>query len=581
MAPAAAPFDYVVVTASTPRQRDQYRDLVQRRTDAGLYPPGLKFFFCNDPQTGRVGSGGGTLLALVELYREESGTAGAIDPARAAEFYDARRVLVLHAGGESRRLPCYVPEGKLFAPLSLPVEVCGAPCPPVVLDIVLQLYFKYPWAKGEVILASGDVIVNFDVREFSEAESAGSFLRGDICGFGKGTSFEQGSRHGVFAFDKASAQEGVPTLAVRDFHQKSPPEVLARECAAAADPTKCAVDTGIFALGPRWVSAFFEFAAAPLPGPEAMTVLDAVEASMLFFDFYLECVTASLLQQSVEAFVDRMAAGGSKMAPAQLELMHRYLSPLELRGAMVAGGAFLHFGTVTEFPDSSVAAVEQDMWPIYVPAGTAKVVGAPAVGGLHKTNCDPAGAGVQVMRTRLGSDAPPMGSMAWVESCSESAIWLGSGGFNMLVGVDGLLLEEGTPLPDGICLDGRHWKSSSGDQYCVAVYSSKDTFKKQATEAAVVFCGARMTEWLGARGLSAADVWDSGPGQDLWTARLFCPRGGASATEYTERLRGFWDAGRFDAAWFRAAPRVSLQELNDVDSALERDARRIRFRSSM
>ena len=65
-------------------------------------------------------AGGGTLrercgrtAVLVAEQREER-------EQRAAAFFAAHRVLLLHAGGESRRLPCYVPEGKLFAPLALP-----------------------------------------------------------------------------------------------------------------------------------------------------------------------------------------------------------------------------------------------------------------------------------------------------------------------------------------------------------------------------------------------------------------------------------------------------------------------------
>ena len=66
-----------------------------------------------------------------------------------------------------------------------------------------SLYFRYPWSQGELILASGDVIVDFDAARLPAA-----FARGDLCGFGKPTSLQQGCRHGVFVFGGAGGADG-------------------------------------------------------------------------------------------------------------------------------------------------------------------------------------------------------------------------------------------------------------------------------------------------------------------------------------------------------------------------------------
>lgn len=107
--------DFVVVTASTPAQAESYRALVGARVASGVYPSRIKFRFYCDPPGGRVGSGGGTVLALAQLLAEEARDGDGQRPAMvghraAAAFFAARRTLVVHAGGESRRLPCYVPE---------------------------------------------------------------------------------------------------------------------------------------------------------------------------------------------------------------------------------------------------------------------------------------------------------------------------------------------------------------------------------------------------------------------------------------------------------------------------------------
>ena len=257
------------------------------------------------------------------LLREEAPEVAAASDAEtlshgAAAFFSSRRVLLLHAGGESRRLPCYVPEGKLFAPLALP---SASAFTPVVLDVLLSLYFRYPWAEGELILASGDVIVDFDTATLPDG-----FARGDLCGFGKPTSLQQGCRHGVFVFGEADGEGGAEgvTRPVAGFLQKAPPETLRAQALLPAGAgglaEACAVDTGIFSMSPRFVGALLGWAAAPTTttatqaatqadvaaavatpvgvtaggeGGEAASVLEATEAGGLYFDFYLEVARAT------------------------------------------------------------------------------------------------------------------------------------------------------------------------------------------------------------------------------------------------------------------------------------------------
>ena len=114
-------FDTVLITAASEPQAGAFRRLIARRKDHGLYPRELSFEVVADPPGGRVGTGGGTLWALARLLERRR-------PADPAAFLETERILLVHAGGESRRLPTYAPEGKLFAPLPLP---SSALLPPV------------------------------------------------------------------------------------------------------------------------------------------------------------------------------------------------------------------------------------------------------------------------------------------------------------------------------------------------------------------------------------------------------------------------------------------------------------------
>ena len=71
-------------------------------------------WFCtSDPVGSRLGSGGGTTW-LLEACRRDDAAAGALTP---GEWLAREKRILLHAGGQSRRLPGYAPSGKILTPV--------------------------------------------------------------------------------------------------------------------------------------------------------------------------------------------------------------------------------------------------------------------------------------------------------------------------------------------------------------------------------------------------------------------------------------------------------------------------------
>ena len=69
-------------------------------------------WFCtSDPVGKKLGSGGGTSWLLEECYNEYS------DGATFGEWLEKEKRILLHAGGQSRRLPGYAPSGKILTPV--------------------------------------------------------------------------------------------------------------------------------------------------------------------------------------------------------------------------------------------------------------------------------------------------------------------------------------------------------------------------------------------------------------------------------------------------------------------------------
>jgi hypothetical protein len=116
------PLDHLLITAVNEAQAGGFRAELRLRRQAGLLPQRTLTHVLADPHGRRVGSGGATLLALRYLL-------GFLPPAPSPEAsFAGRRVLLLHAGGNCKRLPAYAAQGKLFTPLPIPSPTGPWPC---------------------------------------------------------------------------------------------------------------------------------------------------------------------------------------------------------------------------------------------------------------------------------------------------------------------------------------------------------------------------------------------------------------------------------------------------------------------
>jgi galactokinase/mevalonate kinase-like predicted kinase len=526
--------DTCIITASNERQATVFRTLLERRITSGLYPTEISFRVFADPPAGRAGSGGGTIWALLSLLREEGIDCIAgqdLETARrAADHLRQRRILMIHAGGESRRLPAYVPEGKIFAPVPVP---SSSFLPPVVLDVELSLFLKYPWRQGELLVTSGDALVDFNTELLNLPE-------GSLCGFAAPASFEQGARHGVFAFDPA-------TGAVHDYHQKAAPEFLSRE-ARLEGTESCALDLGLVSFRSQGLSALLTCAVAPLHDG---SIAKRVERGRLTLDLYLELLTACLGGLDRRSYGERLS-GRSPAPPDVLDLLFDSFHPCGLAGALVRQTSFIHFGSAAEFPASCRELRAREILPFYSLSHEELV---PEVGpSLVRYNCDGAEVGA-------GSGG------ACAEDCRN--IQVSCEGENLLVGLRDLALTAA--LPRGFCVDERRLDAGGSLVMVRLVYHKDDTFKRQSSPDRIVFCGQPLPSWLAARGLSLADIFPGGSAADLYAAALFPPGAGA------DHLSGYWcvpTAPEKWAAWFRASRRFSLAEANAATDAADRDAAR-------
>ncbi len=151
-----------------------------------------EYFCTNDPVGHKLGSGGGTTWLLEECWREW-GSGEAFD-----EWLAADRRILLHAGGQSRRLPSYAPSGKILSPIPVFRWERGQKLSQTLLDLQLPLYERLMAMAPDNIhtmIVSGDVYIRAAAQLQPVPEA-------DVVCYGLWLNEEIASHHGVFVSDR-------------------------------------------------------------------------------------------------------------------------------------------------------------------------------------------------------------------------------------------------------------------------------------------------------------------------------------------------------------------------------------------
>lgn len=164
--------------------------------------PQSEWFCTNDPVGKKLGSGGGTtwlLRAAYEDYKAQNADAASFD-----EWLAADKRLLLHAGGQSRRLPSYAPSGKILTPLPVFRWERGQSLNQNLLSLQVPLYQRImdiaPRGLNTMIV-SGDVYIRSTEPLQPIPEDA------DIVCYGLWLGPEIAKDHGVFVSTREKPTE--------------------------------------------------------------------------------------------------------------------------------------------------------------------------------------------------------------------------------------------------------------------------------------------------------------------------------------------------------------------------------------
>lgn len=428
-----------------PSMARRFCDLEQR--------PFPEWYSGNDPIGQPLGSGGGTAHLLAEAWRATGGEASW------SEWLRASRKLVLHAGGQSRRLPAYAATGKVLMPFPVFRWGRGQRLEQTLLDVQLPDYRRVlnQAPTGFVaMLASGDVLLRF-------AAALPEFPSVDVLGLGMWTTPRQARDFGVFFVPRRRPTE------LSFFLQKPSPERIA----ALAAEHLFLVDTGMWLLSERAVDVLmrrcgWDAAAGGFSGGQAKG-----------YEFYAD-------------FALGLGKDPSRPDPGTAVLTSAVVALPEPE--------FHHFGTSRQMIESLSALQNREL--------DQTQMGNPA-GAWHPDQF------VQNARLHRGVHREENHTL-WVENSVIPESWNLAHG-HVLTGIPDntwrLQLEPGVCM-DLIPVEERHW--------CLRFYGMDDTFSGAVGSEHTRLMGVPLACWLERRGLVLADVGHPvGGSLDIQQAPLF------------------------------------------------------------
>lgn len=384
-----------------------------------------EWFCTSDPVGVKLGSGGGTAWLLREWERCH----------RNADKTEKR--ILLHAGGQSRRLPSYAPSGKILTPIPVFRWARGQRLGQNLLSLQLPLYEKIMERAPEglrTLIASGDVYIRAE-------EPLQDIPQADVVCYGLWVDPVLATHHGVFVSDRQQPD-------ALDFMLQKP---TLDELGQLSKTHLFLMDIGIWILSDRAVDLLIKRSLKPDDGS------GKPYSDLKYYDMYSDFGLA--------------LGNHPRIADDELNALSVAILPLP-------GGEFYHYGTSRELLSSTVTLQNKvyDQRQII----HRKMKPNPAI---FVQNAE--------MHVTLSSDNDNL----WIENSFVGEHWT-LGKRQIVTGVprNNWMLT----LPDGVCIDV---VPLDKQKWVVRPYGFDDVFKGELKDERTLFMGKPFCRWLEDRGL--------------------------------------------------------------------------------
>ena len=312
-------WDVVVITASNEKQANLYEIQIAKRLKYNLLPKNCDYIVIPDKDNKRIGSGGATLNVLLELEKKYKNI-------------DDLKILLIHSGGDSKRIPQYSATGKLFSPVPRELTIGFSS---TLFDELLILFCMVPLRMDTGMLTiCGDALLLFNPLQLDLQYK-------DLASISMKAPIEEGTIHGVMVEDKNGL--------IEKFLHKCPAEKLKQEGAVINNQVN--IDTGIVYFSTKLLHKFIE-----LTKKNERIFISEKTRLNLYGDILYPFANASTLENYLkEAAEIEINDNILKSRKALWELK----SDFDYSLIKLSPSRFIHFGTTIELYELMVNNIEK------------------------------------------------------------------------------------------------------------------------------------------------------------------------------------------------------------------------------
>lgn len=314
-------WDYVILTASNEAQARSYRLEIEYRLHRRMLPSGCRYVVLPDPEGKRVGSGGATFHVLRYLVQENGGNTEGC--------FEGRKILVIHSGGDSKRVPQYSVCGKLFSPV--PRQLPGGEPSTLFDEFMIVMTAVAGRIREGMLVLSGDVLLLFNPLQldFQFQGAAAISIKEPVS---------TGKEHGVFL-------RGEDGMVERFLHKQSEEQLMG--LGTVNEQGNVDLDTGAVLFDCGLLNALLSLISSEgKPDPEKYGRFVNEKARISFYGDFLYPLAR---KATLEEFYRQAPEGefSKELARCRREIWDA-LSGFSMRVVCLSPAEFIHFGTTRE-----------------------------------------------------------------------------------------------------------------------------------------------------------------------------------------------------------------------------------------
>lgn len=461
-------WDYIILTASNEEQAEAYRCQIQERLKLGLLPLPTKYVVLADPDGKRVGSGGATFNVLKYLAEN--------DEENSRSHFKGKRILVIHSGGDSKRVPQYSACGKLFSPV--PRELPNGRPSSLFEEFIIAMSGVPARIPEGMVVLSGDVLLLFNPLQidFSTEGAAAISIKEHVS---------TGKNHGVFLNDGKD-------FVGRFLHKQT--EASLREAGAVNEQDYVDLDTGAIILNTPLLDDLFSLISTD-------NKVDALKFDRFVnerarISFYGDFLYPLAKEATLEQYYSEAAEGTlcQELLDCRTliwEKIHKYSMKL----LCLSPAEFIHFGTTRELTELVTRGVDNYEFLDWKRLVQTNRISAPECA-IHNSLVD---------------ENAVLGKQVYLENCII--------GENCRIGNESVISSitlKNCVVPEQVVLHGLCLKDG---RFTVRIYGVQDN-PKGTLEKNTSFLTSGLKDFLNENGLTNADLWEDEETY-LWFANLY------------------------------------------------------------